>query len=901
MSWLDGAHGRLALLRSRKDADERFASEIRFHIDMETARLQREEGIESGEARRRALVAFGGVERHKEALRQGRGLRWLGGMSLDFRLGFRMLVKYPGLTIVGGLAMAFGIWVGAVTFELATLVAHPTLPLPGGDRVVLLRNWDASASREEPRALNDFLGWRQTLKSVTDVGAYRDVSLNLTSPDGDVRTAATAEITANAFRIAPTAPLMGRVLVPDDERAGAPPVVVLGYDVWRTRFGSDSHVVGRTVPLGETYATVVGVMPKGFGFPVSHELWTPFRPELYDQAPRAGPPIAIFGRLAPGVTLESARAELTALGQRAARDRPITHEHLQPQVGRYAYQFYEPGLSERATMFAINGFAIMLIVLVCSNVALLLFARAATRESELTVRSALGASRGRIVLQLFTEALVLGGVATAVGLAAARFGLSRWGEEFLRVNTGRLPFWFNPHLSPATVLYAIGLAVLGAAIAGVMPALKVTRGLGARLRQGTAGGGLRFGGVWTAVIITQVAATVAFPAIVMLEQRELVRIRSLDVGFAADEYLAAGLEVDVPADSATARVQSARLGASLEEMRRRVAAEPGVVGVTFADRLPRMGHPERRIEMDGSTLREVAMASIDPSYFEVLGAPILAGRSFNTGDLVPDGRAVIVDRGFVDQVLAGRNAIGRRFRFEVNPQSDQRAAEEPRPWYEIVGVVKELGMGGATERGRASGVYFPAALGSSSEAQMIVHGRGDPTTLGPRVRAIASAVDPTLRVADVQRLDKVTDPILWAIALWLRLTVLLTAIALLLSLAGIYAVLSFTVARRTREIGVRVALGASRRRVVTAIFRRPLTQVGLGVVAGTVLIAAGTVAVSGWVPDQGIDLGAAGLSLGQVALLMAYSVLMLGVCLLACVVPTRRALRVEPTEALRTE
>ncbi len=902
MSWLHAARTRAGLMLGRRAAESRMDREFRFHLDMETERLVRESGLDPAEARRRAHVAFGGAEQHKEALRAGRGLAWLGGLSLDFRLGFRMLIKYPGLTIVGGLAMAFGIWVGAVSFELSSLVAHPTLPLPGGDRVVLLRNWDMATSSPEPRALSDFLAWRRSLTSVTDLGAYRDVVQNLVSPDGDVRPAAVAEITASAFRIAPAQPLLGRALIAADEAAGAPPVVVLGYDLWRTRFGSDSQVVGRSVALGGTFASVVGVMPKGFGFPVAHELWTPLRPDLYDQAPRAGPAITIFGRLAPGITLEQARAELATLGRRAAREHVSTHEHLQPQVGRYAEQFYEPRLSERAALLSIQGFVILLIVLVCSNVALLLFARAATRESELAVRSALGASRGRIILQLFTEALVLGGVATALGLAAARFALDRWGAEFLRVNAGRLPFWFDPHLSFATAVYGVALAVLGALIAGVMPALKVTRGLGARLRQDTAGGGLRFGGVWTAIIITQVALTVAFPAIVLVEQQELVRIRSMDSGFAADEYLGARLEMDVPADSAAARTASARFGASLQELRRRVAAEPGVDGTTFADRLPRMGHAERNVELDGdSTQHEVAIAAIDPAYFAVLQAPVLTGRPFDTGDLTPDSRAVIVDQGFVDQVLAGHNAIGRRLRYAARPGASDGGAEEPRPWYEIVGVVRDLGMGSATERGRAAGLYFPAAPGSADETQLIVHGRGDPTALGPRIRSIASAVDPTLRVSEVQRLDKVTDPILWAVGLWIRLTVLLTAIALLLSLAGIYAVLSFTVARRTREIGVRVALGASRRRVVTAIFRRPLTQVGLGVLAGTILIAAGTVAASGWAPDQGINLSDARISPAQVALLVAYAVLMLGVCLLACVVPTRRALGVEPTEALRME
>ena len=347
--------------------------------------------------------------------------------------------------------------------------------------------------------------------------------------------------------------------------------------------------------------------------------------------------------------------------------------------------------------------------------------------------------------------------------------------------------------------------------------------------------------------------------------------------------------------------ESVRLGAALDELRRRMSAEPGVAGVTFADRLPRMGHPEPRIELEGdSAVREVAAAAIDPAYFDVLGAPILAGRAFDTGDLMPDARTVIVDRGFVDQVLAGRNAIGRRLRFTAEPAPGGGALEPPGPWYEIVGVVRELGMSSATERGRAAGLYLPAGLGRSSEIQMIVHGRGDPMLLGPRVRSLASAVDPTLRVSDVQRLDKVTDPILWAIGLWVRLTVLLTAIALLLSLAGIYAVLSFTVARRTREIGVRVALGASRRRVVTAIFRRPLTQVGLGVVAGAVLIAAVPQRRAGGlrIADRSFQ---GGNLAQQVALLLAYALLMLGVCLLACVVPTRRALGVEPTEALRME
>ena len=920
MSWIDGARARLALLFSARRAEARFKEEIDFHIDMEAERLCREEGLSAGDARRRALIAFGGIVNHKEALHDGRGLRWLGGLSLDFRLGVRMLVKYPGLTIVGSIAMAFAIWVGAVTFEMVTMLVHPTLPLPGGDRIVQIHSWDMAASEEESRTLHDFVVWRDDLKSVTDLGAYRNVTRNLFAAPEDARPVAVAEITASAFRIAPAKPLMGRVLVATDEQAGAPPVVVIGFDVWRTRFASRPDIVGRSVQLGDAYATVVGVMPKGFAFPVSHDAWTPLRIDLLDQAPREGPGIAVFGRLAPGRSLAEAQAELTTLGRRSAIQFPATHEHLQPRVLPYTQPFPEMGPDDLAMSLAIPLFALTLLVLVCGNVALLLFARAATRENELIVRSALGATRGRIIAQLFTEALVLGGVAAAIGLVATHLGLQRWGREFLEMNMGRLPFWYDPHLSPATVLYALGLTVVSAVIAGVGPALKVTRGLGTRLRSGTAGGGLRFGGVWTSVIVTQVAFTVAFPAVVYFEQSELRRIRSVDVGFPAREYLAVQIETDdaaVPgADTATARrAERARAGASLELLRQRVASDPDVEGVTFVDYLPRLYHPQLRIELDDPSSTagqagqpaspvveysgEVNVASVDPSYFEVLDARILTGRGFHAGETGPRAGVAIVDQGFVDQVLSGRSAVGRRVRFARTTGRDGRSDDRPRPWYEIVGVVKELGMGGVTQAGRAAGFYLPTAPESVAPLQMLVHVRRDPTSFVPRLRAIAAGVDPTLRLAEIQRLDTVARDILWVLALWLRSTVLLTAIAVLLSLCGIYAVLSFTVARRTREIGVRVALGASRRRVVTDIFRRPLIQVVAGVVAGSVLIAIAIFALRG--RQDGKIVGETGLSVEQVGLLAIHATIMLGVCLLACVVPTRRALRVEPTEALRTE
>lgn len=907
-----------ALFRTEA-VDSDLSEEMSYHLELETQK-NLTLGMTPSEATRQAKRAFGAIDQHRIETREARFLSWLPDLSLDFKLGGRMLIKYPGLTLVGGLAMAFGIWAGALTFEMVMMLDHPTLPLPDGDRIVKLRNFDVQQNSEDLRGLHEYITWRKTLRSVTDLGAYRDVARNLVVTPGDARPVQVAEVTASAFRIAPARPVLGRVLNESDEGTGAPLVMVIGYEIWRTRFASDSNVIGRSVQIGDAFATVVGVMPKKFEFPVAHDLWMPLRTDAMDQAPRAGSDINIFGRLSAGVTLKQAQTELSAISRRTALEFPLTHQYLQAQINPYAKQLDLPPGNWVLTI-AIPGFAVMLLVLVCSNVALLLFARAATRESELIVRSALGASRARIVAQLFAEALVLGAVAAVVGLAAASFVLRQWGGEFLEQNMGRLPFWYDPHLSPRTIVYAIGLTILAAVVAGVLPALKVTNGLANRLRQAAAGGGgLKFGGVWTAVIIIQVAFTTAFPSMVFIEQQSIVRVQTFDAGFPSEQYVAMMIE---PGDAAVSsasvstdaarREQGVRFEASLDALRQRVASEPGVEGVTFVDRLPRGEHRESRIELDDSSfmsaakgvagkgatldpLRVVSTARVDAAYFDVLKAPMRAGRAFQSADMLPDAHVVIVDQSFVDQVLQGRNAIGRQIRFVS--RADKPG--ESKPWHQIVGVVQELGMGTPTARGRAAGVYLPLVPGREGPTNMMVHVRGDPMASTSQLRANAVAVDPTLRLTNFQRVDQVTSSILWVVKLWLRITLFLTAIALLLSLAGIYAVMSFTVSRRTREIGIQVALGANARRVVVSIFKRPLSQVVIGVLAGGVLAGSFLTYVASC--QDGVCNDTSGvITTFRVAMLLLYSLLILSVCLLACVVPTRRALSVQPVDALRAE
>ena len=824
---------------------------------------------------------------------------------LDLKLGVRMLVKYPGLTVVGGLAMAFAIWTAVITFQMIALLLYPTIPLPAGDRLVRIEMEDVSAGVEEERILHDYEAWRDRLRSVRDLGAWRDSTRNVIV-DGDARPVQVAEMSASGFRVAGAEPLMGRVIGPGDERAGAPPVAGVGYDVWRTRFASDRDVIGRTIQLGDEHVTLVGVMREGFAFPISHDVWVPLRSGLTNPAPRAGPAVSVFGVLSPGETLETAQSELTAVGERAAADLPATHQHLRPHVLAYGSLFAGGAGAEVALVVSVYFFGFMLLILIFGNVGLLLFARAATRESEIVIRTALGASRARIVSQIFAEALVLGGLAAVFGIAAADLALRVWGLPFLEANMGRLPFWFDLSLSPATILFAIAFMVLGAAVAGGMTALKITRGMADRLKQTTAGsGGLQFGGIWSVVIVAQVAVTVAFPGLIYWEQFQLRRWQTFDPGFAAGQYLTVRIDRDFPVNRGRnvdpAELEAGvRFSARLDDLRARLAREPGIGGVTFTERLPMTSHPPSLIEMGydagasapPATTRLARIAAVDAAYFDALQAPVLAGRAFTIADVGRGSRVVIVDQGFVDQVLQGRNPIGQQLRFVGNDPAT------PNPWNEVVGVVKELGVTAATQRTRAAGVYLPAGPDQFDEVYMLVHARqGDPMTLVPRIRAIATAVDPSLRLLNFMRATDVNNASYWVVGLWLRVTVAMSAVALTLSLAGIYAVLAFAVTRRTREIGIRVALGATRPGVIWTIFRRPLLQVLFGVFAGaSVIFTVARLAKHTEFPGS-----EAGLSPAALAMLAGYALVMVGVCMLACIAPARRALAVEPTVALRAD
>jgi putative ABC transport system permease protein len=815
-------------------------------------------------------------------------------LPLDVRVALRLLVKHRWLTVIGTVAIAFAIWIGTISFQVFTQVVHVDLPFEDADRMVGVMMIDAMRGRDGPPTLRDFTEWRERLTSVRELAAYRTVELNVIVGGRAAEPVDVAAISAAAFRVARVQPMLGRWLAASDERPAAPPVVVIGHDVWQTRFASDPAIIGRDLRLGDVHHTIVGVMPEGFRFPLAHSFWIPLPLDLPSDVRQRGPAVHVFGRLRQGATLEAVQAQLGVLAAAAAAGSPDTVRRAAPRAVPFVDAVADGALSSHLLQAtSLNVVVLSLVFLICGNVALLIFARAAGRESELLVRAALGASRARIAGQLFVEALVLATVAAIVGLAAARAGW-RWALDVatpdLFGGPGAVPFWLSRELSPSAVLYGVVLAVVVAGIAGIVPALKATRGLGTRLRQaGTGGGGLRFGGMWTALIVAEVAVMGVVPALLFAVHTEAYAIRTMDIGVPPERYLSATVSTDpivrtgVPRDTIVAR-----FAASTLELRRRLEADPGVLSLTFANRLPLMYHPHRRIEIDSGGAaavdgtfgyRRVSSANVALDFFDVLHAPILAGRALHSGDLLPGAHTVVVNESFVRSVLGGRNPIGRHLRY-VYYEELEGPRKTVEPWFEIVGVVRDMGMANPSDPKRA-GIYHALVPGTSLPVHLAIETRGDPLLFASHLREIATQADPTIQLHRIQRLDQATAPDLriYTLAFW-TLTGL-TSVVLLLSLAGIYAAFSFVATRRTREVGIRVALGGRPGAIAIAIFRRPVLQVVLGVSIGLIL--------------------AAGISQGRVGIVASYGVVVLAVCGSAMVVPVRRALRVPPTEALRAE
>lgn len=824
---------------------------------------------------------------------------------LDIKLGLRMLVKHPGLTLIGGLGIAVAIAISAGFFAFAQAYFYPSIPLDEADRLVGLENWDLERNNEERRSLYDFALWREELKSVEDMSAFRTVGRNLIGDDGSVERIQVAEITPSGFQLARVPPWLGRTLIEGDADSGAPAVVVVGFDAWRARFASDPDIVGKDVRLGHTVHTVVGVMPDGFAFPMNHSFWTPLKADPSDYERGAGPSIYISGRLAPGFDMADAQAELTVIGSRMAATFPDSHARFRAQLMPYHYPLLDVnqnGADSFLFQFGLmNSLISLLLVVVSVNIGVLIYARTATRRGEIAVRTALGASRGRIVAQLFAESLVLSIGAAIVGLLLTNVGL--WQAQQIMELEGMTPFWYDYGLTRTAIVYAIGLTVLAAAITGVIPALQATgRRVQSNLREHTTGTGLRLGRTWTTLIVAQVAlAVTAMPIAVVMgwwEVRDATTLPTYPDGHFVAAAIEPALEPPPGADAEAFREsQLASLESMHGELYRALEAEPGVVGVSYvAEGIP-PGGPQMRVRSENGWASwaeasglEVRSSRVAVDFFQTVDVEVLAGRSFESGDEEADAADVVIANGaFVRRSIGDGSAVGRRVRF-VSDDSPAPGTQETERWYEIVGVVEDLVENRVDESLVEPRLYRPIRQDWAGQMQFLIRATGvEAGVVAGRFREMTAALDPTVRVS-VTTLEEAFRQQRVALTLVALVVGLAELSVLLLSAAGIYALMSFTVSQRRREIGIRTALGAQPRRLVRGIFGQALRQISLGIALGV-----GTALLLDEMAGGELLRGGGG------ALLPSMVGVMSVVGLLAVVGPARRGLRIEPTEALKGE
>jgi putative ABC transport system permease protein len=874
---------RLRAFFRTSDLDREFEEELQSHVAMLTEDNVRR-GLTPEEARRAALIRVGGAASLHERHREARGLPALDTLLHDLRFASRLLIKDRWFTAAVVVALALGVGVNTTVFTVINSWNLRDLPVDEPDRLMHLGTRDAQGRLRGVSYL-DFLDWRDGLRAFTGLTAYGDTSVNLAVEGQPADHLAGCFISANGFSALRDRPIVGRDFRPEDDRPGAVPVIIIGHGVWTERFGADSSAIGRTVRVNGAPATIVGVMPPGFMFPYLAEIWQPIAqmPDLAAQ-PRDARGIGVFGRLANGVTLAAARAELSAFGTALAAQFPATNQGIQGTVTKFTEQYFG-SITDGPPLILMVAVGFVLLI-ACANAANLLLARAASRAPEISLRRALGASRGRIVRQVFVESLLLAALAGLFGFLVA-WPLTR----AIAAETADfgLPYWARITFDGRVFGFVAAICVATALVFGLVPAWKLSRaGTAERLRDAAR---TTREGPWSRRWMSGLLVGEIALSVILLASAGLL-IRSARALYAADQA------IDV-SNLVTARLSlpAGQYGtpqeriAFYEQLELRLASIPSMSSAAIGTALPFFGATRRDVALDSDLdpaaagTRSAQTLGIGSRYFETLGLSLRGGRSFDARDGLPGQETVIVNERFVTAYLPGHDAIGRRIRLIDNGSA--RTSSSPLT---IVGIAPSVRHAPATDASPV--VYLPWRARPAATMQVMLRSRGNTATSVSLVRETVRALDADVPLYNISTLERLSQQSRWTQRAVSSLLGLFASIATLLSAMGLYAVTMYSISRRTSEIGIRMALGAQRRQVAWLFLRGTLVHVGLGLTIGVAgAVAMGQVLRGVLVQTNALD----PFTFASVVVLLAV------VAVVACLAPTWRASALDPAVALRRD
>jgi len=800
----------------------------------------------------------------------------------DVRYALRALWGQKGFTAVAVLCLGFGIGLNTTIFSVLDGILLQPYPYPEADRMVVVGTRNLTDGVNTGLSYQDMQDWNRTASSITPIAAlwYRNYSIS--DGTGDPQRVSGAAVSWNLFPLLGAAPVAGRGIGADDDQPGAAPVVLISHDIWMTRYRGDPAAVGRRLLLDSEPHTIIGVMPEGFRFPDEQRVWVPLAPLAHD-APRRSRNLFAFARLQPDVTIDRVNEELGAIAANLGREYPETNAGWTVRL-RTLREAFVPG--DVTVVLTLMMSAVTLVLFVaCSNVANLLLARASVRKRELAVRAAIGAGRGRLVRQLLTESVVLALVSVPLGLALAEAGTRLiWAA----VPADSIPYYIHFEVDARSLAYSVLIAGATALLFGLFPALHVVRGrLNEHLTESSRGNTARRSLVRSGLVVAQVSLAVVALVGALLFVRSFANLDNFQFGFETDRLMTLRFFMTGPPyEAPEARLQH------IEQVVSRVRSLPGVDEVFASNLVPiDGGGGGGEIVVDGQAPRTdgwngTGFVGVTPGFFRTLDVTLVSGRDLTDAEGFSRTPVAVVNEAMARRFWPDTSAVGGRFRMVNNLGAGN-------DWFTVIGVAPSLRLYGVSPDGFEAGpmALVPYVYQSSPNTGLTIRVAGaDPTAVVPGVRAALREIDPNLAVFDVQTMEEVKRLSSWEFGLYGWIFGTTGVVGLLLAAVGVYGVVSYSVAQRTPEIGVRVALGAGRQQILRLVVSQGLWLVGIGLAAGLVL----ALVAMPWTRSFLFQVS----PFDPVSFVAVAAVLMV-VAFLASYLPARRATRVDPIIVLR--